>query len=226
MNEQYRFDLHIHSKYSYDSLISPQTILKRALSKGLDAIAITDHNTIRGSTIAQSIKQDAILIVTGAEISTNYGDLTGIFLNEELRSRIFEEVIEEIHDQDGIVVLPHPCRRKKFPPQDLLNKIDIFEGLNSRSSDSNNINSQKLSHRLQKPMIAGSDAHTFIEIGNAWSSIQNEKKMDEEMLRRNLLKYEIQLFQVKSWQNRRINQVYSSVIKYLRKDLNPFHRLS
>jgi predicted metal-dependent phosphoesterase TrpH len=91
MKEQYFFDFHIHSKYSYDSLLSPEAILKRTLSKGLNAIAITDHNTIQGSTIAKSIKQDSLLVVNGAEITTNYGDLTGLFLNEELQSRILKK---------------------------------------------------------------------------------------------------------------------------------------
>ena len=218
MKEQYRFDFHIHSKYSYDSLLSPETILKRARSKGLNAIAITDHNTIKGSTIAKSIKQDSLLIVTGAEISTNYGDLTGLFLDEELHSRIFEEVIDEIRDQDGLVVLPHPCRRKRFPPQHLMSKIDILEGINARSSDSDNTNAQKLSQRLQRPMIAGSDAHTIIEIGNAWTSIQNKQNIDEDMLRKKILEGENHIFQTKSWQSRRANQVYTTIIKYLKRD--------
>jgi hypothetical protein len=217
MKEQYLFDFHIHSKYSYDSLLSPETIIKRTLFKGLNAIAITDHNTIKGSTIAKSIKQDSLLIVNGAEIATNYGDLTGLFLNEELHSRIFEEVVDEIRDQDGLVVLPHPCRRKRFPPQHLLTKIDIFEGINARSSDSNNTNAQKLSDRLQKPMIAGSDAHTIIEIGNAWTGVQNDQNLDEDMLRGKILKCETRLYRIKSWQSRRINQIYSSIIKNMRK---------
>ena len=226
MKERYSFDFHIHSKYSYDSLLSPETIIKRALFKGLNAIAITDHDTIKGSTIAKSMKQDSLLIVTGAEISTNYGDLTGLFLNEELHSRIFEEVIDEIRDQDGLVILPHPCRRKRFPPHNLLLKVDILEGINARNSDPHNTNAQKLSEKLKKPMIAGSDAHTIFEIGKAWTSIHDQQNLDEDMLRSKILQSEGQLFLDKSWQSRRLNQVYSSVIRYLRKDANPFHRLS
>jgi predicted metal-dependent phosphoesterase TrpH len=113
-------------------------------------------------------------------------------------------------------VLPHPCRRKIFPPQHLLTKINIFEGINARSSDSYNTNAQKLSDRLQKPMIAGSDAHTLREIGNAWTGIQNDQNLDEDMLRERILQCETQLFRVKSWQSRRINQIYSSIIKKIR----------
>jgi predicted metal-dependent phosphoesterase TrpH len=216
MNEEFNFDFHIHSKYSYDSLLSPEIILKRAVSKGLDAVAITDHNTIKGSIIAKLITQDSLLIVNGAEIATNYGDLIGLFLNEELHSRIFEEVIDEIRDQNGLVVLPHPCRRKKFPPPHLLGMIDIFEGINARNSDVYNINAQKLSQQLKKPMIAGSDAHTIFEIGNAWTSIPNKQNLDEDMLRKMILNGQNHLFQANTWQNRRVNQIYSTLIKFLK----------
>ncbi|MGD0534044.1 MAG: PHP domain-containing protein [Methanoregula sp.] len=219
MKEQYYFDFHIHSKYSYDSLLSPGTIIKRAIAKGLDAVAITDHNTIKGSSVAKSIMPDSLLIVTGAEIATNYGDLIGLFLNEELQSRIFEEVIDEIRDQGGVVVLPHPCRRKKFPPQSLLSKIDILEGINARTSESDNTRAQKFAETLRKPIIAGSDAHTIFEIGNAWTSIPNEPNLDEEELRRKILNGKPEIFQNKSRQNRKVLQIYGNIIKYLKNGI-------
>jgi len=43
-----KYDLHIHSKYSHDSLLSPDNILKVARKRGLGGIAVTDHNTILG----------------------------------------------------------------------------------------------------------------------------------------------------------------------------------
>ena len=40
------FDFQVHSKYSYDSLNKLRDIKKQALSKGIDGIAITDHETL------------------------------------------------------------------------------------------------------------------------------------------------------------------------------------
>ena len=219
MTDQYRFDFHIHSKYSLDSLLKPDTIIKRSMLKGLNAIAITDHNTIQGSLIAKSIRQDSLLIVTGAEIATDYGDLTGLFLNEEVHSRIFEEVIDEIKDQGGLVMLPHPCRRKRVPSLNDLAKIDIFEGINARNPELYDIQAQKLSRKIKKPMIAGSDAHTILEIGNAWTCIQNVENPDEDALRKKIMETGNHLFRVKSWQTHRINQIYSGIIKKIRKEL-------
>ena len=52
------FELHIHSKYSFDSLMSLESIIKEAKLRGLDGIAITDHNTIKGGLEAQRINND------------------------------------------------------------------------------------------------------------------------------------------------------------------------
>ena len=45
-------DLHVHTKYSFDCLLEPRTVVKVASMRGLSAIAVTDHNTIRGSLAA------------------------------------------------------------------------------------------------------------------------------------------------------------------------------
>jgi predicted metal-dependent phosphoesterase TrpH len=41
-----KFDLHIHSKYSYASFSDPLKIVKVTKRKGLDVISITDHDNI------------------------------------------------------------------------------------------------------------------------------------------------------------------------------------
>jgi predicted metal-dependent phosphoesterase TrpH len=219
MMERLSFDLHIHSKYSSDSLLSPERLLKRVASIGLNAIAITDHNTIKGCSIVKAIKPDSLFIVTGAEIATNYGDLTGLFLNQDIKSRIFEEVVDEIRDQDGLVVLPHPYRRKRFLPHRLLGMVDILEGINARSSEVDNKKAQKLSLNLRKPMIAASDAHTILEIGSAWTSIQCAQELDEDVLRREILNGQGQLVHSRSWPHRRITQPYSTCVRYLRNTI-------
>ena len=43
-----KFDFHIHSKYSFDSFMDIEKIIKVAKKRGIDGIAIADHNTIKG----------------------------------------------------------------------------------------------------------------------------------------------------------------------------------
>lgn len=217
MNSPFKCDLHIHSKYSFDSFLSPKWIVKRSVACGFHAIAITDHNTIKGSKIAQSTEHGSLIIITGAEIATEYGDLTGLFLNDEVKSRFFGEVVDEIKGQGGLVVLPHPCRRKKNPPLNLLREVDLMEGINGRTSDQKNRTAQDLAHKLKKPMIAGSDAHTVLEIGTVWTSIQSEGKLEDDDLRKAIISGNNLLFQKSNWPIQGFSQAYSTCIRQIRK---------
>lgn len=193
INSEINFDFHIHSFYSADSLSSPENITKLAKKKGLNAIAITDHNTIQGGLKAKSIDTDGLNVVIGAEINTDFGDLIGIFLNSEIISRDFGGVVDEIRDQDGLVVLPHPYRRKRFPGKELLKYVDIFEGLNARTSKKLNLKSEELAINLKKPMICGSDAHFLFELGDVRNIVENMLVYDEEELRKNILKKNVRM---------------------------------
>ena len=109
-NKELCFDFHIHSKFSYDSLLSPKRIVRVAKKRGLDGIAITDHDTIKGALEASKFN-DSIYVIIGSEIRTEKGDVIGLFLNEEITSKYFDEVVDEIKSQGGLVVLPHPYKK-------------------------------------------------------------------------------------------------------------------
>lgn len=180
------YDLHIHSKYSYDSFLSPENILKIAKKKGLAGVAITDHGTARGGfeTLKQN-KDPNFHVIVGAEIKTEYGDLIGLFLNEELGGNKFNEVVEEIKSQGGLSVLAHPYRQYQFPEK-LVNEVDIIEGFNARSKIEDNIKALKLAKRFGKPIVAGSDSHISFEIGRGKTIIECHESFCQESFTRNL----------------------------------------
>lgn len=164
-------DLHIHSKYSFDSLLSPRTILKVAKKKGLTGIAVTDHNTIRGGLEVRRINKDRdFTVIVGSEIQTEIGDIIGLCLNKEIESRISIEVLEEIKDQGGFVVLPHPFRGHKLNPY-IIEHSDAIEVFNGRSTVEENSKALELAQRYNKPFTAGSDAHFAGEIGSTYLKI-------------------------------------------------------
>lgn len=173
-------DLHIHSKYSFDSILHPKDILKIAKKKGLNGIAITDHNTLKGSIEAKNLNQDKdFLVITPAEFATNNGDIIGLFLKREIKERDTLKVIEAIQRQGGIAVLPHPYKGHNLT-EDILRKIDVVECFNSRTTKENNNKAKALAMQYNKPMIAGSDAHFAFEIGAS-----------RIMLKSNNVRYEI-----------------------------------
>jgi len=68
---KYYYDLHIHSVLSpcADSLMTPNNILNMAALKGLDIVAITDHNSLKQLPVFQEIAESyAFLFVYGVEV--------------------------------------------------------------------------------------------------------------------------------------------------------------
>ena len=67
-----KFDLHSHTYYS-DGKLSPEDLVERAVEKGVDILAITDHDTVKALPIAQQhIDKNALplTLVKGIEFST------------------------------------------------------------------------------------------------------------------------------------------------------------
>lgn len=167
-----KYDLHIHSKYSYDGILEPREIVRIAMRKGLNGVAITDHNTIKGGLETKEYETDDFKVIVGSEIMTERGEITGLFLKEEINSRNSYEVMEKIKEQDGIVVIPHPfdrLRKSAFVPTERdIKFIDCIEGYNSRCIFQRyNEDAIKFAMKYGLKIVAGSDAHYRNEIGNA-----------------------------------------------------------
>lgn len=71
-----RYDLHCHSTRS-DGLLAPAEIVRRAASRGVDVLALTDHDEVAGLAEAQEAARDTALeFVCGSELSVSWEDLT------------------------------------------------------------------------------------------------------------------------------------------------------
>ena len=167
-------DLHVHTRYSGDASIEPNELVKVAKARGLDSIAVTDHDTTRGWEHFPD--KDDFTVIRGIERTTDQGSVIGLFLNEGIHSRGFWEVIDEIRSQDGVVVLPHPCDnlRRDTPKIEGLNKnllktkVNAVEVFNARCLLGRfNVKAEKLAKDMGKHRVGGSDAHTMGEVGNA-----------------------------------------------------------
>lgn len=173
-----KFDLHIHSNYSYDSLLDPKFIIKVSKLKGLDGIAITDHNSIKGAIKAKRYNKDKDFhVIVRSEIKTEFGDIIGLYLNKDIKSKKIEVVIEEIKEQGGVSILAHPYRQYKYPEQ-IINLVDFVEAFNARSKKKQNQDALKIALKYKKPITAGIDAHFFFEIGRG-IIVFNKGKIDE-----------------------------------------------
>lgn len=172
-NNTSAFDFHIHSYYSYDSLSSINAIYKYAKKRNLTGFAITDHNTLKGAIKASSYNSEIYAII-GEEISTDQGDIIGLFLNEEIQPGDYRTVIEKIREQDGLVVLPHPFKKNRDPLPDLIADVDLIEVLNGRVSQEANNLALDLAKTEGFERIGGSDAHLTYEVGRIQTIFHQE----------------------------------------------------
>ncbi len=168
-----KIDFHTHTYHSYDSFMKPRGILKRASERGLTHIVINDHDTIRGGIECKSIeKQFGVSVIVGSEIKTDIGDVTGIFLKEEIERGPYLEVIGKIKKQNGLAILNHPFVGHKL--SDLkFEAFDLIEGYNGRCNAEQNKQAVELARLHHKPFIAGSDAHLYNEIANCYSTFHD-----------------------------------------------------
>jgi predicted metal-dependent phosphoesterase TrpH len=71
-----RYDLHCHSTYS-DGLLKPADVARRAGVRGVDVLALTDHDETSGLAEARTAAQEAgVRLIDGAELSVSWRDIT------------------------------------------------------------------------------------------------------------------------------------------------------
>lgn len=163
-------DLHMHTHRSHDCLSDPADVVRTARAAGLDRIAITDHDEIEGAFEVRAI--DPELVIVGEEVLTGEGhDLIGLFLHRHIPpGGRFRDVARAIHDQGGLVYLPHPFDARRGGEEaffeDVADCVDLVEGFNARCHDpEENRRAVRWARVHGLPVGAGSDAHLLREIG-------------------------------------------------------------
>ena len=181
----FKADFHIHSQYSMDCQTSLKDIIKACQQKKINCIALADHGSIEGALKLREMAP--FLVIIAEEILTTSGEIMGMFLNELIPSGLsIEESIRRIKDQGGLLCAQHPFDR--FRPdalkaeimQKIADQIDVVEVFNARTilmQTSRQAREFAREHSL--PQVAGSDAHTAYEIGNAFVEMPEFKDKTE-----------------------------------------------
>jgi len=168
-----RAEFHMHTHYSSDCSLSFESIVTVARKRGLDALAITDHNRYEGALALQ--RNAPLAIVPSEEIRALEGELIGYYLKEEIpRGLSASETAGRIREQGGLVCVPHPfdrLRRSRLRLDALLELaerglIDIIEVENARVIfPVDNQKARRFAEERGLLMSGGSDAHSAPEIG-------------------------------------------------------------
>jgi hypothetical protein len=170
--QKWKIELHCHTAASKDSLVKVKDLIKTARKRGIDRLAITDHNTIRGALYAKTL--DPELIIVGEEILTTKGELLAFFVNEELpRGLTPDEAIKRLRDQNAFISVSHPFDQFRHGWQlddlkEITPLIDAIEIFNARSFiKSMNNDAKEYAQKNNLLGTVGSDAHLLLEVGRA-----------------------------------------------------------
>jgi predicted metal-dependent phosphoesterase TrpH len=181
-----KVDMHTHTEYSPDSRTPVKTQAAAIKAAGLDVVCATDHNTIEGALRLREIA-DGFRVVVGEEISTRDGDMIGLFLEKAVpRDLSAEETIARIHDQGGLVSVPHPFSRNRLfhirraALDRVWKDVDCIEIFNAREAFTrDNLRAAAFAKEKNIPGAVGSDAHRAREIGKAWVEVEEFTGRDD-----------------------------------------------
>ncbi|GMR13790.1 MAG: hypothetical protein BMS9Abin29_2008 [Gemmatimonadota bacterium] len=171
-----RMDFHMHTAASFDCLSDPEAVFSRARARGVQRIAITDHNRLDVALAMASRHPDEV--IAGEEVRTAEGiDVIGLYLRREIpKATPAAETCRLIKAQGGLVYLPHPYASGKGASgkhaEELMPDVDIVEVFNSRLHPGRlNDPAELLAERWGRPRCAGSDAHTVDEVAGAFVEV-------------------------------------------------------
>jgi len=177
---QVKADLHVHSTYSSDSIITPKELVFYARKRGLNAVAVTDHNQVEGAR--KIARETDFLIIPGTEVSSRDGHIIGLNVNEVIpRGLSTDETVDRIHKAGGIAIACHPhALFKGSIGQHVTAKFDAVETINASSFPFRSASSkaEKLAERFGLPRVAGTDAHYGPVIGCAYTVIDSELNVE------------------------------------------------
>ena len=182
---QIRADLHVHTTFSQDSLITPQDLVYYSKKRGLNAVAVTDHDQLDGAY--KIAKETDFLVIPGMEVSSADGHIIALNVKELIPKDLSAiETVDRIHKAGGVAIACHPfVRFKGSLGEKVCESFDAIEVINARAQPyANSVRkAQETAERLKLPRVAGTDAHYGPQIGYGYTVIEAAEPTVEAILK-------------------------------------------
>ena len=128
MPVEFRADLHIHTCLSPCAELSmtPRAVVEKAASRGIDVIAVCDHNSVENAGVTESLaKERGVSVIPGIEVtSMEEVHILGLFGDVEDAERMQDAVYGSLQ--------PGENDEDKFGMQVVANEVDEVVGFNKR----------------------------------------------------------------------------------------------
>jgi hypothetical protein len=169
----WRVELHAHTIYSKDCLTQLEKLQTICQSRGIDKLAITDHNTAKAALELARIFP--MWVIPGEEIMTTRGEILAWFVKEDIPAMLSpKETIHRLREQGAVIGVPHPFDRYRHGAWELddllaiVEEVDSIEVFNARCIHSiDNEKARLFAQEHGQIMTCGSDAHIPMEYGQA-----------------------------------------------------------
>ncbi len=179
-----KIDFHVHSNASLDGRSDLSDLAKAAKARGLDGIAICDHN---GFTLAAPETREGVLLLPGCEVSARTGHVLALFCGEQFRPDPkdlpeLSDAAGRIRSSGGIAVIAHPYTRDDKDREGEAEALDGVECANARACFHNpraNDMAADLAARHRLIATGGSDAHEAGEVGNCYTVVDCDERTAE-----------------------------------------------
>ncbi len=163
-------DTHVHAyPTSDDSKMMLEEIIDQALKIGLDAVCITDHDSLDIRKRASDYsKQTGFPIFVGAEVFTYEGDVLVFGLDRLPGKRVNSDyLLDMVLESGGIAVSAHPFRTNNRGMGNAARRCGLhgIEAFNGSTDSHNNLRAVKMAEEMGVPLLGASDAHTLNALG-------------------------------------------------------------
>jgi len=233
--------LHLHTIESKrqnvptESVIRPKQAIDIVKKNGIDAVAVTDHNTTRYvSRIEKYAEKKGIILIKGIEMDTDSGHLIGLGIDEEIEKKFkygmdLLEAADLIKDFGGVVYIPHvfDIRKKGIGTRvkEVDGIIEVFNAMNIFGFE--NKYADIVADKLKRPKAVGADAHTPAMIPYCINVVDAEP--DEYSILKNIIEGNVEfkdcryitLRELKEWVLKRISLSYVDIKDNIRNGWIP-----
>ncbi|MEM2125526.1 MAG: PHP domain-containing protein [Candidatus Methanosuratincola sp.] len=174
-----KIDLHVHTDRSPDGCSSIMEVAEAAKRKGLQGLAITDHDLPLTESDALRLSSElGLLVVPGVELSTPAGHLIILNPKREFGGLSLRAVAEAARRDGSTVIIPHPMDPLSHgigfsEASSLIPYCPLIETINASTLSRYNSRAKDFASRNSLPMVGGSDAHLADAVGDAFTVVDS-----------------------------------------------------
>lgn len=185
-----KYDLHVHtSRYSACAVSSPEAMCQAALNRGLQGIALTEHDCWWPLAEVKQLRRQfpLLTILRGVEYSLPEGHFLVFLADPEpadfpTADDLFE-LLAQVHRRQGLVIWAHPFRYDKSLPAWLsAARLDGMEVASNNMNGSAQALARKVAREQHLPMFHNSDAHHADGLGAYYNDLPVRLKNTRDLV--------------------------------------------